>query len=561
VDDAEATNGTGHGEPADPTDDTRPMAAFAPDGRITWSNEAFTERFGPAGSLGDLRDLDRRRMQALLANIADTITLVDAEGTVLYTSGFHTDVLGYDADSWRGNSIIDLTHPDDLDQLLLLRRRVIDEPGTEFRAETRVRDASGGFQFVELAAVNLLDDPAVRGVVITTRNVSARKEIERELARRRDEAVEESRVRAEFVARVSHELRNQVHALHGLTELLGRSEVPASARELAAAAQRQAEQFEFLVNDLLEYSRLNATGQTTDVQPCALRQLVADVRSAIVALARSGVQVRGEVDDEVPEVVATDEARLRQVLLNLGGNAAKFTHDGSIVVGVELRSPDTLAVTVTDSGVGMDAGDLERIFTPFEHAGSAGAQRGAGLGLAISQRATELLGGRIEVDSELGRGSAFTVLLPCRPLDPGVVARTTTTRAEGTLDVTVLVVEDNPVVMKAMSKVLAGYEGRLEAIFARDAAEALLKCSESEPDLVITDLIMEPFDGFHLIRVLRNSERFSRLTILVVTGITLKEIEARGGLADDVIVYRKPLSAERLGGFLDAFLQQRARRG
>jgi len=140
---------------------------------------------------------------------------------------------------------------------------------------------------------------------------------------------------------------------------------------------------------------------------------------------------------------------------------------------------------------------------------------------------------------------------------PGAAA----TLAEHRGHVRVLVVEDNPVVMKAMSKVLAGYEGRLEAIFARDAAEALLKCSESEPDLVITDLIMEPFDGFHLIRVLRNSERFSRLTILVVTGITLKEIEARGGLADDVIVYRKPLSAERLGGFLDAFLQQRARRG
>ena len=124
----------------------------------------------------------------------------------------------------------------------------------------------------------------------------------------------------------------------------------------------------------------------------------------------------------------------------------------------------------------------------------------------------------------------------------------------------VLVVEDNPVVAKAVAKVLSAYEGRLDATFARDAAEALLKCSETEPDLVITDLIMKPFDGFHLIRVLRNSERLSRMTILVVTGVSSKEIEAKGGLGDDVIVYRKPLSAERLAGFVDAFLQQRSRR-
>lgn len=126
--------------------------------------------------------------------------------------------------------------------------------------------------------------------------------------------------------------------------------------------------------------------------------------------------------------------------------------------------------------------------------------------------------------------------------------------------VRVLLVEDNALAMKAMSKVLAAYEGRVHAVFARDAAEALLKCSEVEPDLVITDLIMEPFDGFHLIRVLRNSERLSRTTILVVTGMSAKDMAARGALGEDVTVYRKPVSADRLSGFLDAFLQQRTLR-
>lgn len=121
----------------------------------------------------------------------------------------------------------------------------------------------------------------------------------------------------------------------------------------------------------------------------------------------------------------------------------------------------------------------------------------------------------------------------------------------------VLVVEDNAVVAKSIGRALAAYEAKVQVTFARDAAEALLKCSEMKPDLIITDLVMEPFDGFHLIRVLRNSERLASMHILVVTGLSPKEIAAQGGLGEDVIVYRKPLSNERLAGFLDAFLMQR----
>lgn len=120
--------------------------------------------------------------------------------------------------------------------------------------------------------------------------------------------------------------------------------------------------------------------------------------------------------------------------------------------------------------------------------------------------------------------------------------------------VRLLVIEDNAVSRKVISKVTGGYEGRLEVRYAGDAAEALLACSEWAPDLVITDLRMEPFDGFHLIRVLRSSERLSRIHILVVTGASDEDIRASGGLPPDILVYRKPVSMDRLAGFLDAYL-------
>lgn len=119
-----------------------------------------------------------------------------------------------------------------------------------------------------------------------------------------------------------------------------------------------------------------------------------------------------------------------------------------------------------------------------------------------------------------------------------------------------LIVEDNAVLTKALSKTLSAYEPRLATSYAKDAAEALLMCAEIQPDLIITDLVMEPFDGFHLVRVIRSSERLRHVTIVVVTGLTAKEVADRGGLDPDILVYRKPLSTDRLCGFLDGFLHR-----
>ena len=504
-----------------------PIAAYSPDGSVTWSNEAFRDRFDGAASTAELRDLDRRRMRALLANIADTVTLVDEEGTVLYTSGFHSDVLGYDSDSWRGRSIAELTHPADLDDLLLLRQRVIEAPGHEVRAEVRVRDAGDTYHVVELTAVNLLHEPAVRGIVITTRNVSTRKELEQELAQRRDEAVEESRMRAEFVARVSHELRNQVHALHGLTELLGRSDVPAPARELAVSAQRQAEQFEFLVNDLLEYSRLEAAGQAPDVRPCIVRQVAADICSSARRLARTGVTVTLDVADDVPIAVATDEPRLRQVLLNLVGNAAKFTHQGSISLAITRSGQDEFALAVADTGVGIDPGDLDRIFVPFEHAATAGTQRGAGLGLSISQRVVELLGGRIDVASEPGRGSTFTVTLPCREVDADDLPVDPPGTNAPTLDLSVLVVEDNPVNQQLVAEQLQRLGARPVVVASgEEALEFLGSAAPSRPDCVLMDWQLPGVDGLETTRRIRATAALEGLPVLGMTASALPDDRA-----------------------------------
>ena len=527
------------------------MAAFAADGRVLWSNATFDHQFEQGTSLADLRDRDRRRMQALLANIGDTVTLVDAEGTILYTSGFHSEVLGYDREDWRARSILELSHPEDLDDLLLARQQVVANPGLEFRTEVRVRGADQEFHWVELTAVNLLDDPAVGGIVITTRNVSARKELEAELAERRDRAVEDARLRSEFVARVTHELRNQVHALHGLTELLGRTEVPGPARELAAAARREAEQLEFLVTELLDHSRPDARIAQTLPVPCELRLLVEDLAATGRHLAQPGVDFTARIGPDTPAVVTTDAHRLRQVLLNMISNATRFTSSGRIDLRLDVDGSEVVA-SLSDTGAGIEPDDLERIFLPFERAGSESSAAGTGLGLAISRRAVELLGGSLEVASEPGSGSTFTVRIPCETVGE-VGTPPTGAPSDALAGRRVLVVEDTPAVQQLVTEQLRRLGAEPLVVGSGEAALAELRLAiehDRVPDCVLVDWQLPGIDGAETTRRIRAQAALSALPIVGVSagaGDEDRDRCLRAGM-DDVL--RKPVGIDELAATL-----------
>ena len=372
---------------------------------------------------------------------------------------------------------MDLVDPDDLPRLLEAYEQVLSAPGASVTLDLQVQQADDDWADIELTAVNLLEDPSVGGIVITSRNITQRKQIEAELGRRRDEALEQSRLRAEFVARVSHELRNQLHALRGLTELLSTTEVPRSVAQLVETVHRQSEQFEHLVDDLLEYSHIEADRLEPRAVPCWPRQLVADAVAVGRELAAAGVDVSGHADEAVADVVLLDERRVRQVLTNLVSNAAKFTRDGRIEVHVEHVEVDGdagLRWRVRDTGRGILESDLDRIFQPFEQGQAGAAAGGAGLGLAITDRIVVALGGRLGVESTAGEGSEFHVVLPA-PVTDALPAIPALPMARMRPRSHVLVVEDNPVNQMLVAEQLsrlgaAGHRGGHRTRGARGAA-------------------------------------------------------------------------------------------
>ena len=503
----------------------------------------------------DQLDGVRRRMESLMANISDTVTVVDADGRVIDGTGFFDEVLGYPSGFWSGRSVWDLTDPEQAEELAARYREVLDNPGHKVQFDIRLRTVAGSWQHIDLTAVNLMHEPTVAGIVLTTRNITERKELELALGLERDHALEEARLLSEFTARVSHELRNQIHALAGLTELVSTSEVPRAVRELAANAKRTADQLQHLVKDLLQFSRNRATVSTATPVPTLPRRVVADMASIGRQLARDPVRVETHVDAEVPEAVMIDDVLIRQVLANLVSNAAKFTEDGVIGITVEDASRDGVAAlrwSVRDTGKGIPVEAQDRIFVAFEQVSEADRHIGTGLGLSISSQLVGMMGGRISVESAPGLGSAFAVDTPCTPTDAEVTAPDPKPTELPRSGVRVLVVEDNPVNQLLVAEQLK----RVGAVVtvAADGFTAVEAMSAPERfDIVLMDWQMPGLDGVEATRRIRGGEPEGTHTPIIGMTASAQTADRRtcvdAGM-DDVLV--KPVGLDELAATLAA---------
>jgi PAS domain S-box-containing protein len=513
------------------------------------------------GIIGAIQPVERRELVAdprvgkLLEHNASTITLVDSAGNVIETAGRYRTTLGYPPEFWEARTIFDILIPDDAARVVAMRDDVLSEPGCVVVGDFSVLDAGGTSHVLEVTAVNLLDDSDIEGIVITSRNVSEERAIRAELTALRDEAVAEADQRSRLVATVSHELRNPLHAVTGLSELLASDEsLPTSLHELASTLHRQVTQLARVTDDLLDAAQLEIGAVGLRVGPTRVRQIVEDV-ARLGRAAKTGrqVTVRALVDDRVPPVIDTDGARLHQLLLNLVGNAVKFTAEGEVVISVACGEPagDTLQldVKVRDTGRGIPSTDVVRVFEPFQMAANAGGERGSGLGLAVASRIVNRLGGTIDVTSEVGQGSTFHISFPVTLSDAPVEIPNDPTASAGLSGSRViLVVEDN-----AVNQELARHQlTRLGAVgVVVGTAEEAIELAVSRPfDAILMDHQLPGMNGRDAAREMRR-----RGVTAPIVGVTASATAAdeRACIEAGMDAFlAKPVGLARLGSTLDA---------
>lgn len=496
------------------------------------------------------------RLSKMLTNISETVSLVAPDGTITATTGFHTEILGYPTEFWDDASIFDLVHPDQRQRAEALAAEVLATPRAELRGEFRVRHQLGHYEEVELAAVNLLDDPAVGAVVLTTRNVSERKAQERELVRVRDRALRLAEQRSTFVANVSHELRTPLHAVLGLAELLDQTELTDEQQSFVAGIAAEATRLRETVDDLLDHARVEADGLVLEPDECGLRDLVdAVVRRNAAAEHAQGLDITCQIDDSVPERAVLDEHRVDQVLTNVVGNAVKFTASGSVAVEARAGGHE-LHVTVEDTGPGIPAELHDQVFQPFTQVpGQSTTTSGSGLGLALVRGLVELMGGSVDFGPRPGGGTVFRLRIPFEPMTED--SSSTGPAAAHALDpttsgISVLVVEDNPTNQMLVRQQL----GRLghACTIAPDAHDALDRLAPADHgfDVVLMDWQLPDIDGLEATRRLRRLEADrTPVPVIAVTASAMPEDRAacRAAGMDDFLP--KPVALADLSAMID----------
>jgi CheY-like chemotaxis protein len=359
-----------------------------------------------------------------------------------------------------------------------------------------------------------------------------------------------------FLASLNHEIRTPLSGIMGMADLLLETPLDEEQREYVNAARLCAESLFEILNAALEISSLEAGSFSLEDSEFVLKEMIeAAVDHHVMRAESKGLHLSSTFEAGLPETIVGDAPRIRELLGYLLGNAIKFTHAGSVELRVSVEAGE-LAMQVRDTGIGIPPDRLDVIFESFHQVDNSLSRTypGLGLGLALARKLTQLMKGRVEVSSEPGQGSTFTVRLPLRqPIEPVVELPPQPART-GTAGPLILAVEDNPVGVTVLRHALERHPVRAD--FAMSGQEALNAAAAQRYDLVLMDLQMPGMDGLETTSAMRKLPGYEDVPILALTANTGDDLRERCRQIGMRAFLSKPIKGAELWSAISKFLPQ-----
>ena len=497
-----------------------------------------------------------RRYRSLVEAVSQIVWQVTPGGELIGDTGPWKSFTGQTDEQLAGLGWLDVIHPDDRDITMQTWNEAV-RTQSIYEMEHRMRRADGEWRHVSGRGAPVLnDDGDITEWVGTHTDVTARKMVEIELQRAKEAAEAANLAKSQFIANMSHELRTPLSAVIGYSEMLeeevqdaGMSHMLADLHKINEAARHLLS----MISDVLDLSKIEANRMTVFAENFSIEGLLKSVSDTVESLiAKKG----NTLVIDAPQLFGalhTDQVKLRQCLFNLLGNAAKFTKEGTITLRVrqfKRDHADWIEFAVSDSGIGMNEEQLSQLFERFVQADASTTRRygGTGLGLSITRAFTELMGGEVDVASEQGKGSTFTIRIPVEL--PEQAAEPIETVEATPRDDTVLIIDDDAGTRDLISRYLQreGFVTRQ----ANDGRTGLAMAKALRPRVVLLDVMMPQMDGWSVLTAIRSDPELATTPVIMVSFVHEEGLAASLG-ANDYLT--KPIEWDELRKVLARYRQ------
>jgi PAS domain S-box-containing protein len=490
------------------------------------------------------------------------------EGSVTYISGNIERILGYSTEeALTGPGFwFHRIHPDYQERFLADRERVWQARGEQFEYEVPYLHKDGSYRWFYCMVRFDYDAAATpTGVLGYALDIDERKSAEDTVKQAREVADRANQAKSDFLSRMSHELRTPLNAIVGFGQLLQMDSLTADQRESVEHILKGGHHLLNLINEVLDISRIEIGGLPISPEPVRVQEAVRESLELIAPLAAGrNIQLMDDLARTYDGHVLADRQRLKQVLLNVLSNAVKYNRDGgTVAVSCQEIPHRRVRITVRDTGPGIPPEMLARLFTPFERlgAGQTGIE-GTGIGLALSKRLMELMGGEIGVESVVGQGSAFWVVLALTesPIEryermpEGRVQAPAASAAPGN-GRTVLYIEDNLANLELIQRIL-DRQPEIKLLSAMQGRLGLELACQHRPDLILLDLHLPDVTGDEVLRRLRETPETAEIPVVVITADSSQHQVDRLLAIGARACFRKPIDVKKLLEVLDATLKQ-----